>query len=475
MDIHVSPQIERLIRDLENVLDGRPVPIGFSRRFVAIKLIERDPCVRQALKPLLTPAAWAAVEARLSAVESATEQRAEYLMSAVRHNMAFDVFETVAQVGASRRPDLRQRLDDVLMHPVLGYVILLGILAATFTAVFKIGNSVEPRFLASFERLTSVLGNALGRGTLLFAVVDGVVAGVGGGIGIVIPYLLPFFVALTLLEDSGYLPRIAYLIDNLMHRIGLHGMSVIPIIMGYGCSVPGVLATRMLKSRRDKLITATLTTLIPCSARMTIIFGLIGFFISLQAAVFVYVINLVLIGLVGRVLSLILPEAPPGFVMEIPRYHLPGLKVLANKTWFRLKEFVLIAWPVLIAGSVVLEVIDHFALTGPINRLLAPYTAGVLGFPAAVGVTLLFGIMRKEMALVLLFAALGTHDVASAMTSAQILGYTFFVCFYVPCLATFAALAKELSTRTAVLVTAFSLAIVTGLGVLIRFAGPVFL
>jgi ferrous iron transport protein B len=160
--------------------------------------------------------------------------------------------------------------------------------------------------------------------------------------------------------------------------------------------------------------------------------------------------------------------------MELPRYHRPRVKQVAQKTWFRLGEFVVIAWPILIAGSVVLEVINHYGWSAPLNGFLAPYTEGLLGFPAAVGVTLLFGIMRKELALVLLFSALGTAEVTSAMSTAQIFGYTFFVTFYVPCLATFAALAKELGWPAAVAITVATLGIVTVLTIGLRFAVPVF-
>ncbi|MBN1770317.1 MAG: ferrous iron transport protein B [Deltaproteobacteria bacterium] len=464
--------VERLLARLTELLGDRPLPRGLAPRFVAIKLLERDECVGRRLEPHLSADDRAATAARLTEFEATTEQRAEYVMSAVRHNLAFELFESVARVGTPAGGDLGRRLDRVLMHPVSGFAILVAVLTGMFLLVFRVGSAVEPLFLGGFERLELWLAGMLPPESLGYAVVHGVVAGFGGGIGIVVPYLLPFFVALALLEDTGYLTRIAFLMDNLMHRIGLHGMSVVPILMGYGCSVPGVLATRILKSRRDRLITATLTTLIPCSARMTIIFGLIGFFISMQAAVFVYVANLVLIGLVGWVMSKVMPEESPGLIMELPRYRVPRLKALAQKTWFRLKEFVVIAWPILIAGSVVLEVFDHYRWSGPLNDFLAPYTSGLLGFPAAVGVTLLFGIMRKELALVLLFAAIGTADVASVMSTSQIFGYTFFVTFYVPCLATFAALAKELGWRTASSITGVTLAIVTVLTVGLRLVVP---
>jgi ferrous iron transport protein B len=253
-----------------------------------------------------------------------------------------------------------------------------------------------------------------------------------------------------------------------MHRLGLHGLSVVPIIMGYGCTVPGILATRILKSPRDKLITATLTTLVPCSARMTVIFGLVGFFISMQAALLVYALNAVILVVTGKVLSLLMPEVSPGLLLEIPRYHLPRPLELWRKTWFRLKEFVVIAWPLLIVGSVVLESINHLGLAAAINGVMAPFTVGVLGLPAVVGVTLLFGILRKELALVLLFGALGTSQVLDVMSTAQVHGFTLFVTFYVPCLATVAALAKELGWLRALSISGLSFMLAIVLAMLAR-------
>ncbi len=454
------PRLEEAIGDLVHLI-GDHVPQGTpGPRFLAIKLIERDPIARSILDPHLPEDVWSAVRARLVALEAATGQATDELMSAARHSVAFDLFERVASFRSRPRRDVRERLDDVLMHPVLGYVFLVAILAASFSLVFQVGNAVEPVFLTWFDRLAVLLAARLGEGTLAYTVVHGIVAGLGGGVGIVVPYLLPFFVVLAILEDSGYLPRIACLLDNLMHRIGLHGTSVLPLVMGYGCSVPGILATRVLKGR-DRLVTAALTSLIPCSARMTLIFGLVGFYISFEAALLVYGLNLLLIAAVGKVLSRFLPDDSPALILEIPRYHLPGPVVVAKKTWFRLEEFIVIVWPLLVVGSVVLELIDHFDLSGTINGFLAPYTVGLLGFPAAVGITFLFGVLRKELALVLLFAALGTTEIDQVMTLGQIAAYTFFATFYLPCLATFAALGKVIGVRATVALAIGTLGLVS--------------
>ena len=168
--------------------------------------MERDACVRKQLAPHLTAGEWQTVEARLAGFEAATEQRSEFVMSAVRHNLAFELFESVAKVGTRPRAAVHETLNELLMHPVLGYVILVVVLAGTFVLVFKAGNAVEPSFLRWFEQLDGRLAVWLPAETLGYTVVHGIVAGLGGGIGIVV-HLLPFFVALALLEDTGYLPR----------------------------------------------------------------------------------------------------------------------------------------------------------------------------------------------------------------------------------------------------------------------------
>jgi ferrous iron transport protein B len=204
---------------------------------------------------------------------------------------------------------------------------------------------------------------------------------------------------------------------------------------------------------------------------MTIIFGLVGFFISLPAALGVYLIDFVIVVATGRLLARALPEVSPGLLMELPRYHLPRLKALAHKTWFRLREFVIIAWPLLIAGSIVLELINHWRLTPQINTGLAFFTTGVLGLPAAVGITLLFGLLRKELALVLLFGALGTSDVGSVLSDVQIFSFVLFVTFYVPCLATIAALARELGWRAAAAISGATFGLAVAIAVAVRALG----
>jgi ferrous iron transport protein B len=228
--------------------------------------------------------------------------------------------------------------------------------------------------------------------------------------------------------------------DSMMHRVGLHGKSIIPFVLSYGCNVPAIMAVRVLERRRDRFVTAVLSTLIPCAARTTIIFALAAFYLGPMTAALLYVLNILVIAAVGSILTRIMPEVSPGMIIEIPAYRLPSLRSMAAKLWYRLREFIVIAWPFLIGGSIVLSLLDYYNLSGIVNGALAPFTSGVLGLPPQVGITLIFGILRKELTLIMLVQALGTNDFAAVMDQEQILVFTVFTLFYVPCLATLGVL-----------------------------------
>jgi ferrous iron transport protein B len=260
---------------------------------------------------------------------------------------------------------------------------------------------------------------------------------------------------------------VAFLMDNLMHRLGLHGKSIIPLILGYGCSVPAVMATRILESPRDRLVVSFLTILIPCAARTVIIFALVAYAIGPYWALGVYFFNLLVIAFLGRLSTLVLKEVSPGLLMEIPEYRLPTWGNVWRKTWRSLKDFIVVAWPILIVGSTFLSLLKYYGLQAYVNDVLYPIT-GILGLPAAVGTTLIFGILRKELSLVMLAAALGTTDIQAVLTQAQLLTFTVFVLFYIPCAATIAALGREVGWKGAALAVIGSLTLALGLGLLTR-------
>lgn len=383
-----------------------------------------------------------------------------------RHARARDVADRFVTRG-EKRVTWRDRLDDVLLHPVWGYAILLLVLFGFFQAVYGMGKIVEPPVLAFFEVLTKGVLRPFGEGTFLSEIVLGILQGISAGVAIVLPYLLPFLFGLGLLEDVGYLPRVAFLMDAFMHRIGLHGKAIVPFILGYGCNVPAVMSTRSLEEPRDRYLAATLATLVPCAARLAVVFGLVAFYLGPIPAFALYLFNLLVIAATGRILSKMMPEDSPGLILEMPPYRVPTLKNTASKAWFRVREFVIEAWPILIAGSAVLAVLNYFDFAYIFNWLVRPFT-WLMGLPSEVGVPLIFGILRKELSLVMLGQALGTNDFAVALTQTQMVVYATFVMFYLPCLATLTVLKRELGTRSMLIISALTVVVALIASLLVR-------
>jgi ferrous iron transport protein B len=400
------------------------------------------------------------------------EQDVAHVNVSERHVYARRLAEKYVMHG-ERKISLRDTLDDVLLHPVWGYAILLFVLFLFFQAVYGIGKVTEPPLIAFFDILARRALSPFASETLLSEIIFGVLQGVAAGVAIVFPYLLPFLLGLGVLEDIGYLPRVAFLMDSFMHRIGLHGKAIVPFILGYGCNVPAVMSTRTLEEPRDRYLAAALATLVPCAARLAVVFGLVAFYLGPVAAFGLYLFNLLVIAVTGRILSNMMPKDSPGLIMEVPPYRVPTLRNVTSKAWFRMREFVVEAWPVLIVGSAILALLNYFDFADGFNRLVRPVT-WMMDLPSEVGIPLIFGILRKELSLVMLSQALGTVNFASALTGTQMIVYAAFVMFYIPCLATLAVLRRELGTRAMFAISALTVVIALFAALLVRGAAILF-
>lgn len=391
----------------------------------------------------------------------------DVVISSERHHLSMNIYESVVLLTRPHT-SLIDNLDNIFMHPIFGYVFLVLILYLFFNLVFTVGKMVEEPLLDYFYRIIPLIERGIDSETLLFSVISGIIQGLAAGIAIVLPYLFPFLFGLAILEDLGYLPRIAFLLDAFFHKIGLHGKAIIPFMLGYGCTVPAIMATRILESERDRFITSVLATMIPCAARMTIIFALVAFYISPQAALAVYILNIIVIIISGRILSRLLPEITPGMILEIPSYHTPSLKVVLAKTWLRMKDFIFVAWPLLIIGSTILSLLQYYKADMLINNFFSPLTS-LLGLPLVMGTTLIFGILRKELSMLMLIQAIGTSNIASVMSATQIMTFTIFIIFYIPCVATIAVLWREIGTRRTFFTIAFTFVVAIILATITRF------
>jgi len=463
-----AKDVEEKIEEVESVIP-KDFSVVANRRFIAIKMIESGKLYfDKALKETHLP-----LKSALNRVRKDLEERhnapAYEVISAERHHLALKLFEESCQIVRGKAVSWLEKVDDVIMHPFFGYITLLAVFFGFFFIIFKIGTPLEELLLGPMESLRESLSESLGSG-LLFYLVDGFLQGVGGGAAIVLPFFVPLLFLMSFLEDIGYLARAGFLMDTFMHRIGLHGKSVAPFILGFGCNVPAIVYCRMLESRKDKVITALLIPFIPCSARTTVILALMAFYLGPLWAIGFYIFNILLLGILGRIISFFFKEPSPGLILEIPSLKFPSLKNIYQKTFHQLRAFIRFAWPILIAGSVVLAFLQFFHLDSTVNILLSPLVNGALGLPEELGVTLVFGFLRKELSLIMMLQALGTsyHDIMSIISKQQIVIFTVFVSFFVPCLSTVAILWKEIGRRIALLSMGLNIGVAVFLSIIVR-------
>jgi len=282
----------------------------------------------------------------------------------------------------------------------------------------------------------------------LWLTADGLFQGLAGSLGIVLPYFLPLIFLNSLFEDTGYLSRIAFLLDGLLHRIGLHGKSVAAFILGFGCTAPALYATRILENKRDRLLSALLLPFIPCSARNAVIFALTAAFAGPVWALVIYLYVLLVIAATGKIISLFLAK-PGGLIMEIPDLKSPSWGGAMVKTGQKLKEFTIQVIPLLLLGSVAMAWLGYLRIGPLINAFFSPLLKGLLGLPAQLGTTLVFGFFRKELIIVMASQALGVSSLTLLpLTLSQTVVFVVFVTLYFPCFATFVVMWKEFGWKT---------------------------
>jgi len=245
------------------------------------------------------------------------------------------------------------------------------------------------------------------------------------------------------------------------------------LLVAFGCNVPACAGCRIMETNRDRFIAIVLSTLVPCSARTVVILGLVGAFVGVQWAVALYIFDFLLIFLIGRLLNKILPGTSVGIIMEMPPYRTPSVKVVMKQAWVRFKPFLITAIPLIILGSLVVEAMRLTNVLPMISDFLSPVTVVWLGLPAFTGFLFIFGVLRKEAALVLLTIVAGTSDISSVMSPLQMVVFALVIMIYVPCIATIAAMVKETGWKHALEITVFEigLAIIIG-GIAFRILDP---
>jgi ferrous iron transport protein B len=307
--------------------------------------------------------------------------------------------------------------------------------------------------------VTAVFGNGIVGKVVLWGVDGGILATLAVGI----PYILTFYFILALVEDTGYMNAAAFLSDRIMHRVGLHGRAIIPLIAAGGCNVPAIIATRSLTNKRERTIAAVLATLTPCSARTAVIIGAVAGVAGWQYAVLTYGVLIVVIILAGLGMNRLMPGDKGVLVMEMFPFRRPVLRQVARKTWRRFREFVWDAAPIILLGSMALGVLYETGWIWDLGTVLGPIVEGWLLLPLVAGLTLVFAVLRKELALQLLLvfatvAAGGTvASISSFMTTSQIVTFAIVNALYIPCVATIAVLGRELGWRRTAVICAGTL------------------
>jgi ferrous iron transport protein B len=350
----------------------------------------------------------------------------------------------------------RERLSDASVRPLSGAIIALVVLAASFIVVRfiaegLIGYVFDPLFDNLWAPVLMRLSEILQGGGFLHDIVIGKLIGgqvdfvqsfglLSSGLYIpfamVLPYVVSFYLVLSLLEDVGYLPRLAVMVDTLMHRLGLHGYAIIPTLLGFGCNVPAVLSTRILESKRERFIAATLISIaIPCAALQAMIIGLVGAR-GVQYVIIVYGTLFVVWIILGTILRFSVRGFTPELLIEIPPYRLPQWRALLQKLWMRVYGFLAEAIPIILGAVLVINVLYFFGVFEAIANFTAPVVTNILGLPKEAVTAIVIGFLRKDVALGMLAPL--------ALSTKQLVVGSVVLSMFFPCIATFVVLLREL-------------------------------
>ncbi|WP_455204415.1 FeoB small GTPase domain-containing protein [Kaarinaea lacus] len=381
-------------------------------------------------------------------------------LHADRHHRAASLYESVMRLGAPHEGrGWRYWLDELFLHPQWGLLGSLVVFAAILFVVFEISAWLDSITAARLiDWLADWQPQSTG-GVVARAVADGLI----GLVGIVIPYMLPLVLLLEALEEAGIMHRIAFVVDRGLHHIGLHGGVAVPLLLGLGCNVPAISGAARASVGRERVIASLLITFVPCSARSAIILALAGKYLGGLGVFAVFMLTIVVITVLGKLLARRYSERGPGQVQEIPVYALPNWRSLVNNTWMRTSDILTIVTPLLIGGSVILALLTHVGADQVINTLLTPITYWWLGLPVVLGVPILFGILRKELSLLMIYQALGTFNIGNHLDWVQIMTFLIFLTFYIPCISTFAVMLKTIGRKEAF----FSISLSVGVALLV--------
>lgn len=374
---------------------------------------------------------------------------------------------------------LRDTITEATIKPLTGVPIAFVVMFLTFWLIryigeWLIGNVTEPFFQGFYMPLAIYISNLLGPGILHSILIGRLIGGeiefmesmglLTTGIfvpfGAVLPYIVAFYFGLSLLEDSGYLPRLATLVDNVFHKLGIHGYGIISVFLGMGCNVPGALSTRTMETRKQRFISTTLLAIsVPCMAQIAMIFGILGthgmsyIYMVFGTLAVVYVVA-------GVILNRLTSGESPEIFLEIPPYRRPSIETILKKTFMRVRWFVKEAIPWLFIGIVIINLLYALGILQFIGDLSAPVVVGLFGLPKGAVAALVVGFLRKDLAIGMLLGL--------GMSPLQLVIAATILTIYFPCAATFATIFKELGVKDLLRAVGVMLVTVLIVGTLMR-------
>ncbi len=378
-------EIETLIRKIETAMDRGGLDLdNWPGRWTAIKLLENDGVVKENLAAMATEAANEVLDVAKrgrAQIEERFQDDPEIVLTDERYGFIAGIVRAVVTVSARKRADISRNIDRVLTNRFLGFPIFIFFIWAMFQMTFSLGVYPMEWIDSGVGLFSSLLDALLPSGLFKDLVLNGVVAGIGSVI-VFLPNILILFFCIALFEDTGYMARTAFLMDRIMHTVGLHGKSFIPMLMGFGCSVPAIMATRALENRKDRILTILITPFMSCSARLPVYIVLAGSFFAHRAGTVIfglYATGIVVAILSGRLFrSTLLKGEDAPFVMELPPYRVPMFKSLMIHMWDRSKMFLRKMGGVILVGSIIIWALSTFprdqAVVDQYARAAAPVT-----------------------------------------------------------------------------------------------------
>lgn len=470
--IHINhgPELERSIDAVKEVIcKNENIRYKYSTRFLAIKLLENDKDIEQ--RVIFYFAQWEVIRVRDKEAErirlSMNEDSEQAITDAKYGFITGALKETYTEKNQNTEMFTRI-VDSIVTHKIWGFPIFFVFLYLMFECTFVFGEYPKGWIEWLVEQIASLAETFMPAGPLKDLIVDGIIGGVGGVI-VFLPNILFLYIFISFMEDSGYMARAAFIMDKIMHKMGLHGKSFIPLIMGFGCNVPAIMASRIIESRKSRLVTILINPLISCSARLPIYLVMIGAFFPSKASLVllsIYVTGILLAVLMARIFSRFIvrgDDAP--FVMELPPYRMPTAKSVLRHTWEKGAQYLKKMGGIIMIASVIIWFLGYYpnhdaysttaeqqenSYIGQIGKAIEPVIEP-LGFDWKMGVGILSGIGAKELVVSTLGVLYTNDDGIESVDLADRIpitplvayGYMLFVLIYFPCIATVAAIKNE--------------------------------